>query len=194
MNQPTESLIKEQKAILRESSHQRLKQMTEEEKTVKSALICRKITDLVNQLHPNSRVNIASFAANSLEPNLSSLHLSLAQHYLAYPICLKNKTLQFYSCTDYDSMLPGKYGILSPHTENQEAISAETFHIILVPGYAFTLSKARLGKGGGYYDKYLAAIHSANYLTIGICFSEQVIDSIPMSPHDIKINKLISDI
>lgn len=193
MDQSSATLVKKEKAILRKITHQTLKQMSEEEKKLKSAEICLKITQFIKSQHPQESLNIASFAANPLEPDLSSLHESLDKHRFFYPICYEDNTLEFFPSTDYSSMLPGKYGILSPDTTNQDAISADSLDIMLIPGYSFTPSGSRLGKGGGYYDRYLAIKNSGNHHSVGICFSNQIIDSIPMNPHDIKVNKIISD-
>lgn len=186
--------MQKEKSILRKNTHQALMQMSSAEIKLKSILICQKVTQFIEGKYPHRSLNIASFAANSLEPNLSFLHDALDNHRFFYPVCDKNRVLKFFPCTDYNSMRPAKYGILTPDTENQDAINRDLIDITLVPGYSFTHSGSRLGKGGGYYDRYLATKDPVNHISIGICFSNQIVDSIPMDQHDMQLSAIISDI
>ena len=62
--------------------------------------------------------------------------------------------------------------------------------LLIVPGVCFDKDRNRIGFGKGYYDKYI----SNNYInTIGLCFSEQIVDYINHDSHDVKINKVITD-
>lgn len=62
--------------------------------------------------------------------------------------------------------------------------------ILLVPGLAFGRKGERLGRGRGYYDKYLM-----NYkgITIGLSFNEQLVPEIPMEDHDCYLNWIVTD-
>lgn len=69
------------------------------------------------------------------------------------------------------------------------------YHLIepqwfLVPGLGFDFSGARLGRGKGYYDRYL---EDKDLLTIGIAWSEQVIEKIPMEQHDCYMDFIITE-
>lgn len=63
--------------------------------------------------------------------------------------------------------------------------------LMLVPGVAFDKTGNRLGYGKGYYDNYLK--DKPAILTVGLCFSLQVQESLPYSDGDIKINHLINE-
>jgi|UniRef100_UPI0037835AC8 5-formyltetrahydrofolate cyclo-ligase len=64
--------------------------------------------------------------------------------------------------------------------------------LILVPGLAFTRDGARLGRGGGYYDRLLAHPHCrANRLAIA--YDCQIIDHIPVEPHDQRVHQIITE-
>lgn len=62
--------------------------------------------------------------------------------------------------------------------------------IILVPGIGFSKTGNRLGRGKGFYDKYL---ESFNGLKVGICFKEQLRNEIPFEEHDQKMDFVITD-
>ena len=63
------------------------------------------------------------------------------------------------------------------------------FDFILVPGVGFSPSGYRLGRGKGYYDKFLSKY--SNLFTVGVCFREQFYLDIPTEPHDIPMQKVI---
>lgn len=69
--------------------------------------------------------------------------------------------------------------------------------VIIVPGRAFTKSGHRLGRGKGYYDTYLYNYSRTTngrmpYL-IGLAYSQQIFDELPVSSHDIMMNEVIYD-
>ncbi len=57
---------------------------------------------------------------------------------------------------------------------------------ILVPGQAFDHAGHRLGRGKGYYDRFLQQLHSV--YTRAVCFPYQIVDEVPFEPHDIVID------
>ena len=63
-------------------------------------------------------------------------------------------------------------------------------HIIFVPVVAFDRSGARLGMGGGYYDRTLAA---GNFKTIGVAFSVCEVEKIPTESHDIHMDAILTE-
>jgi len=90
------------------------------------------------------------------------------------------------------------YGILEPEECPQNLIYPEKLTqntLILVPGRAFSKDGARLGRGKGFYDIWLSKIPEAKknrVLLAGICFSQQIVEQVPVSEHDIKMDILFS--
>lgn len=62
--------------------------------------------------------------------------------------------------------------------------------LIIVPGLAFDRKMNRLGRGKGYYDKFLAA---SKGVKMGVCFDFQLYDSIPIEEFDVKMDVLVSE-
>ena len=99
----------------------------------------------------------------------------------------------------------GKYDIKEPLTPNssllfpnghqivpnghQHVLTPNSIDFILVPGVAFSPNGYRLGRGKGYYDKFLSKY--TNLFTVGVCFREQFYLDIPTEPHDIPMHKVI---
>ena len=61
--------------------------------------------------------------------------------------------------------------------------------LIIVPGMAFDKSNNRLGRGKGFYDRFLK---NTSAYKIGICFPFQLFEQIPVSEHDVKMDAVIS--
>jgi 5-formyltetrahydrofolate cyclo-ligase len=63
--------------------------------------------------------------------------------------------------------------------------------LVIVPGVAFTPDGHRLGQGGGWYDRFLAGVRPGTP-TVGVCFDVQVVPSLPVEPHDVHVDRVVS--
>lgn len=81
--------------------------------------------------------------------------------------------------------IEGSFGIMEPQAEPYR----EDIDFILVPGVAFDQKLNRLGRGKGYYDRFLA-LHSNAY-RLGVCFDFQMVSQLPLEPHDLPMNDII---
>jgi 5-formyltetrahydrofolate cyclo-ligase len=62
--------------------------------------------------------------------------------------------------------------------------------LIVVPGLAFTAEGNRLGRGAGFYDRFLAGI-PANTVKVGVCFEFQRVSEVPQESHDVKMDAVV---
>ena len=69
------------------------------------------------------------------------------------------------------------------------ALPLDVVDFVIVPGLAFTLDGYRLGYGGGFYDRFLPQLTAPN---VGVCFTEQILDALPVEPHDVRVQQVIS--
>ncbi|MDY5632554.1 MAG: 5-formyltetrahydrofolate cyclo-ligase [Bacteroidaceae bacterium] len=79
------------------------------------------------------------------------------------------------------------YGIREPQGEDFTAY--ETIDLILVPGMAFDAEGHRLGRGKGYYDRFLPLCKRA--WTLGVCFPFQRVDSVPVDAMDQPVHEVL---
>ena len=70
------------------------------------------------------------------------------------------------------------------------AINPSDLDLIIVPGRAFTKSGVRIGRGAGYYDRFLAG---AKVPTIALALSFQIFSELPQAEHDIRISQVITE-
>ena len=94
----------------------------------------------------------------------------------------------------------GAYGILEPDETLPASPNPDSHTLILVPGRAFTKDGARLGRGKGYYDRFLAKeivgssptmTRLPNVAIAGVCFDFQVLPELPTDPNDVKMDIIL---
>lgn len=86
----------------------------------------------------------------------------------------------------------GVYGIWEPDPALAEEADISRLDAVLVPGVAFDRQGGRMGYGGGYYDRFLAALVPKPFL-LGVGFAVQVVEQVPVEPHDIRLDALITE-
>ena len=64
--------------------------------------------------------------------------------------------------------------------------------LILVPALAFTRSGERLGKGKGYYDRFLSEC-TERCVKLGVAFETQIVPALPVHPHDTKVDAIVTE-
>ena len=95
--------------------------------------------------------------------------------------------------TVIESLEKGPFGIYQPKVEHLKTISVKDVDLIIVPAIAYDENKMRLGRGGGYYDRFLSLAEQYKCKTIGIAFNFQILNVVPTDSHDRSVNKIITD-
>lgn len=91
-----------------------------------------------------------------------------------------------------DELRPGVYGIMEPDPAKSVQADLSQLDAVVVPGVAFDRAGGRLGYGGGFYDRFLAALQRRPLL-IGFAFSLQVVEQVPREEHDFPLDYLVTD-
>lgn len=89
-----------------------------------------------------------------------------------------------------EQMSSGAFGIDEP--QETELCPPEQIEVMVVPGVVFTRSGARMGRGRGYYDRYLGAPEAAHIYKIGTCFACQLVAELPTEPHDVAMDRVVA--
>jgi 5-formyltetrahydrofolate cyclo-ligase len=87
---------------------------------------------------------------------------------------------------------PGAWKILEPHPERCPVVAVEEIDLIFVPGLAFTRTGGRLGRGGGFYDRFLAGMRPGA-MKVGVCFHAQLAGELPMEAHDHEVGVVVTE-
>lgn len=105
------------------------------------------------------------------------------------PRILGKGVMEAVEIQDLQDLHPGRLNIPEPVGPASEEPMKPSF-LVLVPGLAFSKRGYRLGQGGGYYDRYLAA---SKAVTAGLCRERFLMDTLPLEPHDVKVHVLVTD-
>lgn len=173
------------KAALRLQARARLGALSPAARAAASAEIRRLL-----QAHPAwaAAPNIALYAAQPSEPNLTPL-LSTPGKTLCLPR-VSGQTLAFHHSTA--PLQPGPWNLLEPHPDHSPLVDPSDIKLFTIPGLAFTKSGARLGRGGGFYDRFLAQAHP-KAVKIGVCFETQIVPALPMEDHDHTMDWVVTE-
>jgi 5-formyltetrahydrofolate cyclo-ligase len=95
-----------------------------------------------------------------------------------------------------DELIVGKWKILEPPRERWgepgKEISPAELDLVIVPGVGFSRTGGRMGNGQGYYDRLLAQVPPECPL-IGLCYESQLFDDLIVGPHDVFMNKIVTE-
>ena len=108
---------------------------------------------------------------------------------ISLPVIKKNFNMDFYRWSFDDPLKINQYGITEPNLK--KLIYPD---VILVPLVAFDNNLNRLGYGGGYYDRVIKKLSKKKkILKIGLAFSIQKINNIPVTKYDKKLDFIVTD-
>jgi len=109
----------------------------------------------------------------------------------ALPVVVNRKApLVFRRWAPGDVLEDGLYGTRHPPASADEVRPV----CLLVPLLAFDRQGARLGYGGGFYDRTLAALRAAGpVVAVGVAYAGQEVDALPAEPHDERLDWVITE-
>jgi len=106
---------------------------------------------------------------------------------------LENKELKLYEIRNFaKDLAAGTLGILEPVHSQARLADVKEVDLVIVPGLAFDKSGNRLGRGAGFYDRFLSQF-SAKIPKIALAFSFQVVPQIPHETHDQRVDKVLTE-
>jgi 5-formyltetrahydrofolate cyclo-ligase len=83
-----------------------------------------------------------------------------------------------------------RYGLRNP--SGTEIMDVAQIDMVVVPGLGFDESGDRLGRGAGFYDRFLAS-HNFKGIRCGLAFEDQLMASVPIDEHDMRLDMLVTD-
>ena len=101
----------------------------------------------------------------------------------------RERRLTFHRVYSFSDLVPGPFGLLEPNPKNEEA-DLGSLEVMFIPGLAFDVKGYRLGYGGGFYDRVL---RETSALKVGVCYSFQLVESLPVEPHDVPVDLILTE-
>jgi 5-formyltetrahydrofolate cyclo-ligase len=171
----------------------RLKGQSLEERNQKSLLIKEKLFAL--DAFRRARA-VCFFVGMDEEVNTLPMiekTMAMGKRVLVPQVNLENKELRLFEVRDLRRDLrPGVLGILEPDPASAVPAKAEDADCVVVPGLAFDKMKRRLGRGAGFYDRFLSGLDKRAF-KVGLAFSFQVFPEIPHEEHDHDLDEVLTE-
>ena len=147
------------------------------------------IQPLINEIKNKFVGTYISFR-NELDTKKLNQYLLEKGLKLALPaIDFENKEINFFMYDKDTELIENKFSILEPKNKDEVIFPK----IIFIPLLGYSKSGFRLGYGGGYYDKYLSKNGIGDVKKIGIAFSFQEVEEIPVEDHDERLDWILTE-
>jgi len=186
-------VIDKEKKELREKLLKRLLSLTDEEIKRRSTNVTEKLSSL--SIYKESKNVMVYYPLRGEVDILEEIRKELGNKRFCFPVTdLKEKRMRIFEIKDLDKdFILGAYGIKEPNPRTTKETDTGEIDLVIVPGLAFDRQKNRLGRGAGFYDRFLANI-SGSTKKIGIAFNFQVLDDLPVNlSFDQKVDKVVSE-
>ena len=190
--------MQERKTILRKQIQARLDQLDKESIERKSRLITEAIVHcgcwreanmVLCYLSFDSEVETKWLIDRAFEENkIVGVPRISGDHLIFYRICDRQNSL---AENQWGIREPGRN---LPEIDLRQISGVAGKILVIVPGLAFDRQKNRLGRGGGFYDRFLAAAgesRGGDIFTVALSFREQLVSSVPVSEHDRRVDMII---
>ena len=176
-------------------------------RAAKSADICARLVELLGRLDAAASHTVAVYAVMGSEADPAAFAAAAAKRgwRVAYPcmlsaidaaacgqrMCMRAVAADDASAAPFIAHPTRAFAATDIDSSRFPIVPAEALNMIVVPLVAFDRAGARLGYGGGCYDRYLPTVSPACHV-IGIAFDEQRVDDVPTDAHDLPLPNIIS--
>ena len=184
-----------QKRELRKIMKARRHKVSPEERSAYSAALCGHLLEREDvQLAMDAKGVFAVYLASKDEIDLSFLieRLWAAECKVVVP-AWRDGAYKLVAYSSETELFAGPMGILEPAPEGEGRMSVAEGDVAvwIVPGLAFSRSGARLGYGGGWYDRFLAKSDPSS-ISLGVAYPFQIVDDLPLEPHDLPLSDCVN--
>ena len=176
-------------------------------RAAKSAATCARLVELLDRSDAAAPHIVAVYAAMGSEVDPAAFAAAAAKRgwRAAYPcmfsatdaaacgqrMCMRAVAVDDASAAPFVDHPTRAFAAMDIDSSRFPIVPAEALDMVVVPLVAFDRAGARLGYGGGCYDRYLPMLSPACQI-IGIAFDEQRVDHVPTDAHDLPLPHIIS--
>jgi len=186
-------VIQQEKSFIRKEILTRLKNQKEEDRAQKSRMIMQRLF-----ADPEFQCSKTVLFYASFDGEVETFEMMKQSQkrgkQIALPIIrLRQKQIAPYLIHNLeDDLEEGPYGIRQPRMDRAISISLDEIDLSIVPGVAFDKRNHRLGRGAGYYDRFLSSL-PREIPSIGLAFDFQIVASLSPQEHDISVSRVITN-
>lgn len=181
------AMLKEIKTNLRKQMKAQLKAMEKDEKRALDHMVCDKLFEVPEIAGADYVYGYMSLSWETGTDEILERLWNMGVR-VALPKVLGDE-MEFFHVASQNDLQEGAFHILEPK-ESCKMVSWPDAPI-LVPGLAFSKDGKRLGKGGGFYDKFLSK--EPEHKTVALAYEFQLTDEIPAEEHDRPVDKIVTE-
>ncbi|ELT87198.1 hypothetical protein CAPTEDRAFT_221892 [Capitella teleta] len=190
--------LRSAKQLLRNEIKQKIKALSDVEKKRQSDIVIKKVI-ATDHWQESSRVSIFLSMSDEIQTEnlLKEGFLTKKDIFIPRYIGDSMEMVRLKSWQDYESLPTTSWNIKQPadDDEREDALTTGGLDFILMPGLAFSRQGDRMGRGRGYYDKYLQRVaHSQGGRkprTVAAVYKEQIYHSVPVDDHDVPVDLVL---
>lgn len=176
-------------------------------RAAKSAVICARLVELMESSDTAGQRTVAVYAAMGSEVDPAAFAAAAAKcgWRVAYPcmlsatdamacgqrMCMRAVSAGDASEASFIAHPTRAFAATDVDSDHFPIVPAKALDMVVVPLVAFDRTGARLGYGGGCYDRYLPTV-APKCLIVGIAFDEQRVDHVPTDAHDLPLPNIVS--
>ncbi|MBN2831070.1 MAG: 5-formyltetrahydrofolate cyclo-ligase [Candidatus Omnitrophica bacterium] len=166
----------------------KLKKHKEEDRNKKSCLIKEKL--FKDPVFKKAKIVMFYIALNGeVETKEMIEEAKISGKIIAVPVCMKNRASLRPALLDSRAHLKkGPYGVSEPVVSRY--IALKDLDLVITPGVAFDKKGNRLGRGKGYYDRFLKQVPK-DTPSIGLAYRLQILPRVPTTPFDVSVTKVL---
>ena len=173
------------KTELRREIRARKRAMTEEEIETRSAKLAQLF--FASEAYQNAKTIYGYLPYNQEVRTVPMLERALKDGKKVAVPKVYGEEMKFLYLDDLNAVAKGYAGIPEPIAD--EPVAHDETALVLMPGLAFDPQGHRIGYGGGFYDKFLAA--EPNHPTLALCYEFQMLPKLDVEDHDIPVDTVL---
>lgn len=167
--------------------------LTQEEITRRSENVKKLLSEL--PIYRKASIVMAYFPIKGEVDLLGMIKKDLGVKRFCFPVTdLVTRKIRPFEVKDIDGdFVSGPYGIMQPDITRLKEIEIDKIDLVIIPGVAFDYQRHRLGRGAGYYDRFLKNIKPPA-VKAGVAFQTQILQDLPInSTHDQIMDLVVSE-
>ena len=186
-------VLENEKQGIRQKLLERLLSLAKNEIKRRSKNVEDRLSEL--PIYKQAKVIMVYYPLRGEADILRKIRKDLGSKRFCFPVMdLKAKNLRIFEITNLDEdFCVGAWGVMQPDTEKTKEVDIKEIDVVIVPGLAFDRQRNRLGRGAGFYDRFLQDITPPTK-KVGIAFEFQILENLPTNlSWDQKVDTIISE-
>jgi 5-formyltetrahydrofolate cyclo-ligase len=184
--------LDESKKAIRTTMRKAVAALTPEQRAAASAAACQRLIALEPFAHATT-VMLYMPLANEVDVTAAALKCFRAGHTVCVPkVDWDRHDMHPVEVTSFDDRVLDcdSHGARTP--KSGRLIMHDAIDVVIVPALAYDPQGNRLGRGAGYYDRFLAKLRPG-VTSIGVVFDQQIVDGVPTNQRDMAVDIVVTD-